>query len=673
MVWSRWAANRRGGDGVLKYVKANERKNDGSSLRRITLAGMLVTVGIVFGDIGTSPLYVMKAIVGVNPGYDADYIIGAISCVIWTLTLQTTVKYVLIALRADNKGEGGILALFALLRRQPRGWLYIVAAVGAAMLVADGVITPAITVTTAVEGLRIVAPSTPVMPVVIGVILLIFMMQRVGTGRIGRCFGPFMLAWFLMLGVLGAVNLPACPEVLKAFNPWYAVKLLVSSPSWFMIMGAVFLCTTGAEALYSDLGHCGRRNITASWMFVKAMLILNYLGQGAWLLTHAREAAGGINPFYAVMPQWMTLAGVAMSTGAAIIASQALLSGSFTIFSEAVNLGFWPRLKIDYPSTEKGQLYVSSVNWCLLAGCLLTVVIFRDSSHIEAAYGLAVTIAMLTTTLLLAFWLRSRGVNMIVVGAFFTFFMTVEGIFFVANMSKFVHGGWFSLMIAAVVGSIMIVWRNSTRRRASFIEYRRMADSAATISAVKADKEIPKYASNLVYLSRSGDPSLVESKLLYSIVNKQPKRADHYWFVHIDHVDSPDELSYSVSVVVPETIYVVTMHLGFRVAPRISVYLRQIVEDLVVSGDLDLRSGYPSLRREGIPGDFRFIILHRIFSPTSICGATTALLMRLHDILRHIGVSDTSAYGLDTSVVTAETVPLIINTSSGRRIVREEC
>lgn len=673
MVWSRWAANRRGGDDVLKYVKANERKYDGSSLRRITLAGMLVTVGIVFGDIGTSPLYVMKAIVGVNPGYDADYIIGAISCVIWTLTLQTTVKYVLIALRADNKGEGGILALFALLRRQPRGWLYIVAAVGAAMLVADGVITPAITVTTAVEGLRIVAPSTPVMPVVIGVILLIFMMQRVGTGRIGRCFGPFMLAWFLMLGVLGAVNLPACPEVLKAFNPWYAVKLLVSSPSWFMIMGAVFLCTTGAEALYSDLGHCGRRNITASWMFVKVMLILNYLGQGAWLLTHAREAAGGINPFYAVMPQWMTLAGVAMSTGAAIIASQALLSGSFTIFSEAVNLGFWPRLKIDYPSTEKGQLYVSSVNWCLLAGCLLTVVIFRDSSHIEAAYGLAVTIAMLTTTLLLAFWLRSRGVNMIVVGAFFTFFMTVEGIFFVANMSKFVHGGWFSLMIAAVVGSIMIVWRNSTRRRASFIEYRRMADSAATISAVKADKEIPKYASNLVYLSRSGDPSLVESKLLYSIVNKQPKRADHYWFVHIDHVDSPDELSYSVSVAVPETIYVVTMHLGFRVAPRISVYLRQIVEDLVVSGDLDLRSGYPSLRREGIPGDFRFIILHRIFSPTSICGATTALLMRLHDILRHIGVSDTSAYGLDTSVVTAETVPLIINTSSGRRIVREEC
>lgn len=673
MVWSRWAANRRGGDGVLKYVKANERKYDGSSLRRITLAGMLVTVGIVFGDIGTSPLYVMKAIVGVNPGYDADYIIGAISCVIWTLTLQTTVKYVLIALRADNKGEGGILALFALLRRQPRGWLYIVAAVGAAMLVADGVITPAITVTTAVEGLRIVAPSTPVMPVVIGVILLIFMMQRVGTGRIGRCFGPFMLAWFLMLGVLGAVNLPACPEVLKAFNPWYAVKLLVSSPSWFMIMGAVFLCTTGAEALYSDLGHCGRRNITASWMFVKVMLILNYLGQGAWLLTHAREAAGGINPFYAVMPQWMTLAGVAMSTGAAIIASQALLSGSFTIFSEAVNLGFWPRLKIDYPSTEKGQLYVSSVNWCLLAGCLLTVVIFRDSSHIEAAYGLAVTIAMLTTTLLLAFWLRLRGVNMIVVGAFFAFFMTVEGIFFVANMSKFVHGGWFSLMIAAVVGSIMIVWRNSTRRRASFIEYRRMADSAATISAVKADREIPKYASNLVYLSRSGDPSLVESKLLYSIVNKQPKRADHYWFVHIDHVDSPDELSYSVSVVVPETIYVVTMHLGFRVAPRISVYLRQIVEDLVVSGDLDLRSGYPSLRREGIPGDFRFIILHRIFSPTSICGATTALLMRLHDILRHIGVSDTSAYGLDTSVVTAETVPLIINTSSGRRIVREEC
>ena len=651
-------------------MKAYDRY-EGSALKRLSLAGMLVAVGIVFGDIGTSPLYVMKAIAGVNPGFDNDYIIGAISCVIWTLTLQTTVKYVAIALRADNNGEGGILALFALLRRLPRRWLYVVAAVGAAMLTADGVITPAITVTSAVEGLRIVAPSVPVLPVVVAVILLIFMMQQVGTGRIGRCFGPFMLVWFLMLGVIGGINIPACPAVLKAFNPWFAVKLLVSSPSWFLIMGAVFLCTTGAEALYSDLGHCGRRNITASWVFVKVMLILNYLGQGAWMIRHVAEASDGANPFYAVMPQWMILPGIVMSTGAAVIASQALLSGSFTIFSKAISLGFWPRQRISYPSAEKGQLYVSAVNWCLLAGCLLTVVMFRDSAHMEAAYGLAVTIAMLTTTLLLAFWLHSRGVNMVATAAFFIFFTVIEGTFFLANLSKFAHGGWYSLLIAAVVAGIMIIWRNSTRRRATFIEYRRMADCAATITAIGADREIPKYASNLVYLSRSGDPSMVESKLVYSIVNKQPKRADHYWFVHIDNVDRPDELSYSVKVIVPQTIYAVTMHLGFRVAPRVSVYLRQIVEDLTESGELDLLSGYPSLRREGIPGDFRFIILHRLFSPTSNCSGATALLMRLHDLLRHIGISDTKAYGLDTSVVTSETVPLIINTSSARRIVRE--
>ena len=656
--------------GVVSDVKA-DKKYEGSALKRMSLAGMLVAVGIVFGDIGTSPLYVMKAIAGVNPGFDSDYIIGAISCVIWTLTLQTTVKYVAIALRADNNGEGGILALFALLRRLPKRWLYVVAAVGAAMLTADGVITPAITVTSAVEGLRLVAPSVPVLPVVVVVILLIFMMQRVGTGRIGRCFGPCMLVWFLMLGVIGVVNIPACTSVLKAFNPWYAVKLLVSSPSWFLIMGAVFLCTTGAEALYSDLGHCGRRNITASWVFVKVMLILNYLGQGAWMITHGAEASGGTNPFYGVMPEWMILPGIVMSTGAAVIASQALLSGSFTIFSEAISLGFWPRLRISYPSAEKGQLYVSSVNWCLLAGSLLTVMMFRDSSHMEAAYGLAVTIAMLTTTLLLAFWLHSRGVNMIVTAAFFIFFTAIEGTFFLANLSKFAHGGWYSLLIAAVVAAIMIIWRNSTRRRATFIEYRRMSECAATITAISSDREIPKYASNLVYLSRSGDPSLVESKLVYSIVNKQPKRADHYWFVHIDSVDCPDELSYSVKVIVPQKIYSVTMHLGFRVAPRVSVYLRQIVEDLTAAGELDLRSGYPSLRREGIPGDFRFIILHRLFSPTSNCSGATALLMRLHDLLRHIGISDTKAYGLDTSVVTSETVPLIINTSSARRIVME--
>ncbi len=626
-------------------------------------------MGIVFGDIGTSPLYVMKAIVGVNPSFDADYIVGAVSCVIWTLTLQTTVKYVLIALRADNKGEGGILALFSLLRRLPRKWLYIVAAVGGSALIADGVITPAITVTSAIEGLRIASPSMPVLPIVFAIIIGIFLMQQAGTGRIGRFFGPFMLAWFLMLGVLGCCNIGAYTGILRAFNPWWAVKLLVEYPGWFLILGAVFLCTTGAEALYSDLGHCGRRNITASWMFVKAMLILNYLGQGAWIIAHPADAVAE-NPFYAVMPQWFTMVGVAMSTGAAVIASQALLSGSFTIFSEAVNLDFWPHLKIKYPSTEKGQLYIPAVNWVLLAGCLLTVALFRNSAHMEAAYGLAITVTMLMTTILLTFYLRHRGVSRWLCGLFLAFFITLEGVFFIANMFKFTHGGWFTLLIAGMVGFVMIVWRNSTRIRNSYIDFRPVKAMAPVISAIKADREIPKFASNVIYFSRSADSSQIESKLLHSIINRQPKRADHYWVMHIEHLDEPEALEYAVETVVPDTLFFVTLRLGFRVEPKVSVYLRQIVEDMVAAGELDLISTYPSLRREHIPGDFRFIILNRIFSLASTCSRGEAFLLRLHDTLRRLGTSDREAMGLDTSGVTLETVPLIISTAPTRRITR---
>ena len=626
-------------------------------------------MGIVFGDIGTSPLYVMKAIVGVNPSFDADYIVGAVSCVIWTLTLQTTVKYVLIALRADNKGEGGILALFSLLRRLPRKWLYIVAAVGASALIADGVITPAITVTSAIEGLRIASPTMPVLPIVFAIIIGIFLMQQAGTGRIGRFFGPFMLAWFLMLGVLGCCNIGAYTGILRAFNPWWAVKLLVEYPGWFLILGAVFLCTTGAEALYSDLGHCGRRNITASWMFVKAMLILNYLGQGAWIIAHP-AAAVAENPFYAVMPQWFTMVGVAMSTGAAVIASQALLSGSFTIFSEAVNLDFWPHLKIKYPSTEKGQLYIPAVNWVLLAGCLLTVALFRNSAHMEAAYGLAITVTMLMTTILLTFYLRHRGVSRWLCGLFLAFFITLEGVFFIANMFKFTHGGWFTLLIAGMVGFVMIVWRNSTRIRNSYIDFRPVKAMAPVISAIKADREIPKFASNVIYFSRSADSSQLESKLLHSIINRQPKRADHYWVMHIEHLDEPEALEYAVETVVPDTLFFVTLRLGFRVEPKVSVYLRQIVEDMVAAGELDLISTYPSLRREHIPGDFRFIILNRIFSLASTGSRGEAFLLRLHDTLRRLGTSDREAMGLDTSGVTLETVPLIISTAPTRRITR---
>ena len=636
--------------------------------RRLTLAGILVTVGIVFGDIGTSPLYVMKAIIGVNPDYEPDYVLGAISCVIWTLTMQTTVKYVVIALRADNKGEGGILALFALLRRLPGRWIFVVSAIGAAALIADGMITPAVTVTSAVEGLRTVGGNVPVLPVVLAVILMIFLIQQAGTGKIGRMFGPFMLLWFLSLGVAGTVWVSRCPAVLGAFNPWYAVKLLCSSPEWFLILGAVFLCTTGAEALYSDLGHCGRRNITVSWIFVKVMLILNYLGQGAWLLTRGAEGAGGVNPFYAIVPEWLLIPAVILATGAAVIASQALLSGAFTIFSEAVNLDFWPKLKIKYPSAERGQLYIPAVNWSLLAGCLLTVLMFRDSSHMEAAYGLAITITMLMTTILLALWMRMRGVGRVWSMVFFAFFVSLEGIFLVANLFKFMHGGWYTMLAAGVVGTVMIVWRRSSEVRRGYIEYRSLEAAAPLIEAISADESIPKLASNLVYLSESSDRGRVESKLLYSIINKSPKRADHYWFVHLDYVDAPDTLTYTVDIVRPGLIYMVTLHVGYRVEPKVSVYLRQVVEDLVAAGQLDLTSGYPSLRAAGVPGDFRFVLLRRVFSLSSSCRKRERMLMLGHERLRHLGRSDTEAYGLDTSLVTLETAPLILNTAPGRRV-----
>lgn len=647
---------------------AKRKSSHYSNLRRLSYTGILVALGIVFGDIGTSPLYVMKAITGVNPGYGPDYIIGAVSCVIWTLTLQTTVKYVLLALSANNKGEGGILALFALLRKHHRKWLYIIAAVGAAALIADGVITPAITVTSAIEGLSIVNTGIPVVPIVIFIIVSIFILQQAGTGKIGRYFGPFMLAWFLMLGILGACNIGICPAILKAFNPWYAFKLLVNYPGWFLVLGAVFLCTTGAEALYSDLGHCGRKNISISWIFVKITLILNYLGQGAWLVAQTGTTLKDTNPFYAIMPHSFIIIGVIMSTGAAIIASQALLSGSFTIFSEAMNLGLWPRLKIKYPSGEKGQLYIPAVNWTLLAGCLVTVVIFRDSSHMEAAYGLAITVTMLMTTVLLTLWLRTRGISYVLCGLFLSFFATLEGIFFAANMFKFTQGGWFTILIAGIVGAVMVIWFNAIKVRGRFVEYRPLAEYSELICSIRNDKEIPKYASNLVYFSRSSEPGMIESKIAYSIINKQPKRADHYFIIRFISDDAPDTLEYEVDIVEPDAIYIVTMRLGFRINPLTSIYLRQVVEDLVTENKLDLTSTYPSLKAKNIPGDFRFIIIHRVFSMSSTCHRKTALLMQLHDMLKHLGITDQSALNLDTSVVTLETVPLIINTSSPRRI-----
>lgn len=642
------------------------------NMNKVGFAGLLVTIGIVFGDIGTSPLYVMKAIVNTGEILDANYVLGALSCIIWTLTIQTTIKYVCVALNADNNGEGGILALYALLRKYRKKWIYIIAILGAGTLLADGIITPAITVTTAIEGLKGINPDLPVIPITLGIITIIFFVQRFGTEHIGRPFGLFMLIWFLMLGVIGLIGLTAFPFVLKAFNPYYALCLLIKSPHWFLILGAVFLCTTGAEALYSDLGHCGKYNITISWIFVKAMLILNYLGQGAWVLMHTDSVAGIGNPFYAIMPKSILLFSIVMATGAAIVASQALISGSFSILSEAMNLNFWPRMRIKHPTNVKGQLFIPMVNFAMYVGVVFTVLLFRDSSHMEAAYGLAITITMLMTTQLLGFYLRMRGVSHTLIAFFVGIYCVIEGIFLAANLSKFVAGGWFTLLIGGLICFIMFVWVGAQKIRRRYMSTKRLSDYYEIISDIKADGSIPKYASNLVYVNHAHKNGRVDDKLLYSIINKQPKRADHYWLINLEYVDTPDTLEYSCSTLVKDTLFSVTMRIGFRIEPRVSLYLRQVVEDLVAGGELELTSSYPSLRKNGIPGDFCFIIIHRIYYPEDSRDRKQNLLMNLYALIRRIGIEEHNALGLDTSVVVVERVPLIIanRTQNIRRIVK---
>lgn len=637
---------------------------------KASLIGLLVTLGIVYGDIGTSPLYVMKAILGATPHPTPQYVIGALSCIIWTLTLQATVKYVLIALRADNRNEGGILALYALVRRSRRKWLYVAAIVGASTLVADGVITPAMTVVSATEGLQLISPDVPVVPISLGIIVLLFFVQQFGTSLIGKSFGPLMLVWFLMIGLLGAVHLGSSWQVLQAFNPVWAVRLLYASPEWFLIMGAVFLCTTGAEALYSDLGHCGRGNIHITWVFVKLMLILNYLGQGAWTIAHLDSLSAGLNPFYAIMPRWFLLPGIVMATIAAVIASQALISGSFTIFSEAMNLNFWPRQKIKYPSNIKGQLYIPFINSFLLVACLITVLIFRNSSHMEAAYGLAITITMLMTTLLLAFYLHQKRVNRLLVALFALTFLVIESGFFTANLFKFMHGGWYTLLIAGLIAGTMLVWYNALRLRRRYYVFRSFPAYYGILSDIKRDNSIPHYATNLVYLTRAEKNDEIEGKILYSIINKQPKRADHYWIIYVDYQDEPSTLEYTCEPLIPDTLYRLNMRIGFRIQPYINVFLRQVIEDLVSSGRFDLTSCHPSLRKYDVPGDFHFVVIHRIYYHDDSFGLMDNFIMNLYHLIRTIGISDVKAYGLDTSNVTVEKVPLIVNHSSGKQRIR---
>jgi len=657
----------------IAFMKESTEISAACNHNKVSLWGLLITLGIVFGDIGTSPLYVMKAVLHTGETIDQRTILGALSCIIWTLTLQTTIKYVCVALRADNNGEGGILALYALLRRLKSKWIYILAIIGASTLLADGIITPAITVTTAIEGLESISPHLPVIPITLAIITIIFFVQRFGTESIGKSFGVFMLLWFLLLGIVGIISITSYPLILKAFNPYYAALLLAKSPQWFLILGAVFLCTTGAEALFSDLGHCGRKNITISWAFVKTMLILNYLGQGAWVLSHV-QTASTVNPFFSIMPQSMLFFAIIMATGAAIVASQALISGTFSILSEAMNLHFWPRMRIKHPTQVKGQLYIPVINLTMYIGVVLIILLFRDSSHMEAAYGLAITITMLMTTLLLGSYLHTKGVSRLIMILFIGAYCTIEGIFLAANLSKFLAGGWCTMLIGGILFLMMYVWIRAIKIRAHYISSKPLDDYYQIISDIKADMSIPKYASNLVYINHASKEGTVDDKLVYSIINKQPKRADHYWLINMDFVDTPDTLEYDCKVLIPNTLYNITMHIGFRIEPRVSLYLRQVVEDLVANKKVDLTSNYPSLRKNGISGDFRFIIIHRVYYPENSVNRQQNLLMNFYALISKIGIDEPKALGLDTSMVMVERVPLIIDhrMDNIRRIVTVE-
>lgn len=623
----------------------------------LTAAGLLIALGIIYGDIGTSPLYVFKAIVGASP-ISKDVVYGGVSCIFWTLTLQTTLKYVVITLRADNKGEGGILSLFSLVRKAGK-WIVFPAMLGGAALLADGMITPAITISSAIEGLSIFNPHLHTVPIVLVIVIVLFSVQRFGTAVVGRLFGPVMLLWFTMLAVLGFIHLAGNPAILKAVNPYYAVQILMTHPQALLIIGAVFLCTTGAEALYSDLGHCGLKNIRVSWVFVKICLLLNYFGQGGWLLGHEGTSLAGANPFYMVMPDWFVPYGIAIATFAAVIASQAMVSGAFTLVAEAVRLNLWPKVRIVHPNLLKGQLYVPSANWILFVGCIIVILIFRESARMEAAYGLAINISfMVTTTLMTVFLLQRRAPKALAYG-FLVMYLLIEITFFIGNVSKFAHGGWLTLLITSAIFAMMLCWwwaRKIKNRHTRFVE---IGKYIPILSEIGTDKSIPLYASQLVYLTSANFDSEIEESIIYSIIRKKPKRADVYWLVHVDVTDSPYTGEYEITQLVPGRVIRVDFRLGFRDEQRISILFREVVEDLVAQGEVDIKSNFDTLRRHHIDGDFRFIVLERVLSNTAAFRFAERIVLDIYHVLKSFSLSEERGFGLDASFVSVERVPLM--------------
>ncbi len=602
----------------------------------------------------------MKAIIGKQP-INPEVVLGGISCIFWTLTIQTTFKYVMLTLRADNNGEGGIFSLYALVRRTKLKWLIAPAIIGGSALLADGIITPPISVASAIEGLRIYNPEIPTVPIVIAILTALFFIQQFGTKFVGNFFGPIMLVWFSTIATIGVYNLIQVPGVLKALNPYYAIHLITQYPGGFWLLGAVFLCTTGAEALYSDLGHCGRKNIRITWVFVKTALVLNYFGQAAWLIQRQGSLLAEKNPFFEMMPQWFLIPGIVIATAAAIVASQALISGSFTLINEAIRLNFWPKVRVVYPTDMRGQLYVPSVNWVLLLGCIGITLFFRESSGMEAAYGLAIIITMLSTTILLAYYLYLRRVSPVFIFFVLCLFLSVELSFLVANLEKFPHGGWLTLLIALGLIAQMWGWYAARKIRNRFVEFVKLKDYLNLLRDLSHDFSIPKYATHLVYLTSANISDEIEAKVIYSILQKQPKRADMYWFVHVDVMDEPYTMEYKVIELIKGNIIRIDFRLGFRVEPRINLMFRKVVEDMVKNFEVDITSRYESLGRKNLIGDFRFVVMEKFLSYENELPFYEKIILDFYFFFKHVSLSEERAFGLDTSSVSIEKVPMIVN------------
>jgi KUP system potassium uptake protein len=597
----------------------------------------------------------------------AELVLGAISCVFWTLTLQTTFKYVFITLKADNNGEGGVFSLYALVRRYGKKLVYP-AIIGAGTLLADGIITPPISVTSAIEGLGsvhglegvIVPGNNLVIELVLVIILLLFVFQRFGTKVVGGSFGPIMFIWFSMLALLGINQIMHYPVILKALSPHYGIELLVRHPKGFWLLGAVFLCTTGAEALYSDLGHCGRKNIQVSWIFVKTTLVLNYLGQGAWVMLQHTDSLGGVNPFFAIVPHWFLLPSVFIAMAASVIASQALISGSFTLINEAISLNFWPKVTVKFPTDIRGQIYIPSINWILCTGCFLVVLYFRTSESMTAAYGFSITVAMLMTTILMYYFLRRvKHLSIWLVVPILIVFISVEGSFFVANAVKIVKRLFFLVFEVGLIFT-MYVWYHARKINNRFLNFIDLGEHIPLLESLSKDESVPKFSSHLIYLTKANRPGQIEEKILYSIFSHNPKRADVYWFVHIERTDEPYTMEYGVEELMNDKVIRVEFRLGFRVQQRIGVLFRKVVTEMICNKELDVVSRFPSLKKHNIAEDFRFVILEKFLSYDNEFSVRDGFILNAYFNLKKLAVAEEKAFGLDASESVVEKLPLVV-------------